>query len=64
VRNASGETVIAAIVPRGQLHYAAPSWFGEKAGPGRLMWRVVALSADGEDLGGSGWRDLHALPGK
>jgi hypothetical protein len=64
VRNASGETVIAAIVPRGQLHYAAPSWFGEKAGTGRLMWRVVALSADGEDLGGSGWRDLHALPGK
>ena len=60
VRNASGATVLSAVVERGQRHYLAPSWFHEKAGTGRLVWRVVALSSEGEDLGGSPWRDLHA----
>lgn len=64
VRNAAGEPVLSAIVERGAQQYAAPSWFHEKAGTGRLLWRVVALSSDGEDLGGSAWRDLHAGVGR
>lgn len=60
VRNAAGALILSAVVERGEQQYAAPSWFHEKAGTGRLLWRVVALSTDGEDLGGSGWRDLHA----
>lgn len=60
VRNADGAVVLSAVVERGETRYVAPSWFHEKAGSGRLQWRVVALSTDGEDLGSSGWRDLHA----
>jgi hypothetical protein len=64
VRNAAGALVLSAVVLRGTENYAAPSWFHEKAGKGRLRWRVVALSSDGEDLGGSEWRDLHAGVGE
>lgn len=61
VRNAAGEPILAAIVERGTSQYSAPSWFHERAGKGRLTWRVVALSSEGEDLASSKWRDLHAV---
>ena len=61
VRNAAGTIVLAAMVERGAGQYQAPSWFHEKTGAGRLMWRVVAVSSDGEDIAASRWRDLHAV---
>lgn len=61
VNDTSGTTVLSGVVRRGTQSYAAPSWLQEKAGIGRLRWRVVALSSGGETLGGTAWRDLHAI---
>jgi hypothetical protein len=60
VRDAAGSVILSAVVERGAGHYTVPSWFHEKAGSGRLLWRVSALSTEAEVLGGSAWRDLHA----
>ena len=57
VRNAGGEEVIAAIVPRGPGLYRAPSWLLEKAGS-NPSWRVVALDLLGRQLTRTEWRML------
>jgi hypothetical protein len=50
VRNAAGENVVSAIVPRGTGLYRAPSWFRERAGAGQLQWRVTALDLLGRRI--------------
>jgi hypothetical protein len=57
VRNAAGEDVLAAIVPRGPGIYRAPSWLAEKANEG-LTWRVVGLDLLGRHVSRTDWRKL------
>ena len=59
VRSQSGEDVHAAIVPRGNGVYRAPSWLLENAGtnPG---WRVVALDLLGREVSKTEWRSFSA----
>lgn len=62
VEDASETPIVSAILPRGIRRYEAPSWFREKATPGRLRWRVVALNPDGEVMGSTPWRPLNYAP--
>ena len=62
VRNASGDEVLAAIVPRGPGIYRAPPWLRERAGAGPLTWRIVALDLLGKTLGSVDWRKLTLSP--
>jgi hypothetical protein len=59
VRNAAGEDVHAAIVPRGTGMYHAPSWLLEKAGAS-AAWRVVALDLLGRQVSRTEWRRMTA----
>ena len=59
VRNASGEHVHAAIVPRGTGMYRSPSWLMEKAGASST-WRIVALDLLGRQLSRTEWRRITA----
>jgi hypothetical protein len=57
VRNASGEEVLSAIVPRGPGIYRSPSWLMEKAGA-NPTWRVVALDLLGREVSRTDWRRM------
>jgi hypothetical protein len=57
VRNAAGDDVHAAIVPRGSGMYHAPSWLLEKAGAS-AAWRVVALDLLGRQVSRTEWRRM------
>lgn len=60
VRNAAGEEVLSAIVPRGPGVYRAPSWLREKAGAGSMSWRVSALDLLGREVSRTEWRTIAA----
>jgi len=57
VRNAAGEEVLAAIVPRGPGIYRAPPWLMEKGNEG-LSWRVVGLDLLGRHVTRTDWQRL------
>ncbi len=57
MRNAAGEEVHTAIVPRGVTAYRAPSWLREKIGTS-ATWRVVALDLKGRRLAEFDWQRL------
>jgi hypothetical protein len=59
VRSQSGEDVLAAIVPRGNGAYRAPSWLLEKSGT-NPRWRVVALDLLGREVSKTDWRSFSA----
>jgi hypothetical protein len=61
VRKQNGEDVHAAILPRGNGAYRAPSWLLEKAGS-NPKWRVVALDLLGREVSKSEWRSFSAAP--
>ena len=61
VRNANGEDVHAAIVPRGAGLYRAPSWLLEKAGAS-AAWRIVALDLLGRQVSRTEWRRMTTAP--
>ena len=61
VRNANGEDVHAAIVPRGAGVYRAPSWLLEKAGAS-AAWRIVALDLLGRQVSRTEWRRMTTAP--
>lgn len=64
VRNAAGEDVHAAVVPRGTGLYHAPSWLRERTAGGELTWRIIALDLLGRQVSRTQWRRavLNALP--
>ena len=57
MRNAAGEEVHTAIVPRGAAVYRAPSWLRERTGTS-ATWRVVALDLKGRRLSEFEWQRL------
>jgi len=59
VRSQTGEDVLAAIVPRGNAAYRAPSWLLEKSGT-NPRWRVVALDLLGREVSKTDWRSFTA----
>jgi hypothetical protein len=61
VRNAGGEDVHAAIVPRGTGMYHAPSWLMERAGTS-ATWRIVALDLLGRQISRTEWRRMTMQP--
>lgn len=61
VRNASGEDVHAAIIPRGTGMYHAPSWLIERTGAS-ATWRIVALDLLGRQLSRTEWRRMTTQP--
>jgi len=62
VRNAAGEDVHAAIVPRGTGLYHAPSWLRERTTGGELTWRVIALDLLGRQVSRTQWRRALLTP--
>jgi hypothetical protein len=59
VRSGSGEELLSAVLPAGAGGYRAPPWLAERAGEGRLRWRVVGLDLRGNQVAAGGWRDLE-----
>jgi hypothetical protein len=55
----NGEVVHAAVVPRGNGAYRAPSWLLEKAGS-NPKWRVIALDMLGREVSKTEWRSFSA----
>ncbi len=51
--------VLSALVERGTGTYRAPSWLKDRAGDGRVRWRVAALSATGKEIRITPWRNLE-----
>lgn len=64
IRNAAGEELLAAIVPRGPGLYHAPSWLREKAGDGALVWRVLALDMHGSRVAEVPWQKFRIATAK
>ncbi len=60
VRNAAGEDLLSAIVPRGSGVYRAPSWLRDRAGGGEMTWRVSALDLLGREVSRTEWRRIAA----
>jgi hypothetical protein len=58
IRNAAGEELLAAIVPRGSALYHAPTWLRERAADGVLTWRVVALDLRGQRASETAWQNF------
>jgi hypothetical protein len=56
VLDSGGSVVAAAMLQRGEGSYLLPPWVAEKAKPGPLRWRVLALDPDGEKLSATDWR--------
>jgi hypothetical protein len=59
ITDASGKSVLSALLPRGTGTYRAPSWLRERASTGVLRWRVIALDETGQQLAESPWRNLR-----
>ena len=58
IRNAAGEDLLAAIVPRGPGLYRAPAWLRERAGNEAMTWRVTALDLLGREVSRTEWRRI------
>ncbi len=58
IRNAAGEEMLSAIVPRGPGVYRAPSWLRERGNDGALRWRIAALDLRGERVSATGWQNF------
>ncbi len=56
VMDSGGSVVIAALLQPGTGAYRLPPWVADKAQPGALQWRVLALDPDGEQLATTDWR--------
>lgn len=62
VMDSAGAVVAAALLPPGLGSYRLPPFVAEKAAPGALRWRVLALDPDGEQLAATEWRALLLAP--
>ena len=58
----AGTQLFAAVVQQGIGTFRAPPFVRDRAADGRLHWRVVALGAEGSELGATGWRELRLSP--
>lgn len=58
IRNAAGEEVLAAIVPRGPGLYRAPPWLRERTTGTALGWRVLALDLLGRRISETRWQNF------
>lgn len=58
VRSATGDELLAAIIPRGPGLYRAPSWLRNNA-TNDVTWRVVALDLLGRSVAQTDWRRMH-----
>ncbi|MBI4540541.1 MAG: hypothetical protein HY704_13655 [Gemmatimonadetes bacterium] len=61
-RLADGESVLSAIVAEGVGVYDVPPFVLAGVPDGRVRWRVVALDADGSEVGHSEWRSVQRRP--
>lgn len=52
------ETILSAMLKPGIGIYRAPVWLRQRAGDGKLRWRVDAISYDGKTIEESGWRNM------
>jgi hypothetical protein len=62
VESADGRLVLSALVERGVGAYRAPPWLRDLTSDGRLRWRVVAISAPGNEIRVTPWRRLDLAP--
>jgi len=53
-----GPRILGALLPAKTRRYNAPPWLAGKAPQDRLRWRVVALDAQGREVGRSVWSPL------
>jgi len=58
IRNALGEEVLAAVVPRGPGLYRAPSWLRERTTGSALGWRILALDLLGRRISETRWQNF------
>lgn len=56
IADADGGPLHAALLQQGIGSYGAPSWLRERVPAGAIRWRVVALGAEGEEIGATPWR--------
>lgn len=61
-RMEDGQTVLSAIVAQGAGRYDVPPFVLAQLRNGRVQWRVMALTADGTELGRSEWRVVQRRP--
>jgi hypothetical protein len=59
VDTATGQRVLAAIVPRGIAAYRLPPFLKDRAPGGDVRWRVVAIDVVGREIRSSEWRRLR-----
>jgi hypothetical protein len=62
IRDATNTTVLSALLDPAVQKYTTPTWFGDKVTAGRMRWRIVVLSSEGEEIDSTRWRDLHVKP--
>jgi hypothetical protein len=55
----TAQPVLSALVERGPGRYRAPPWIKERGIAGRLRWRVIAISAAGQEIQATPWRGLE-----
>ncbi len=53
-----GARILGALLPATTRRYNAPPWLASRAPQDRLRWRVVALDAQGREVGRSVWSPL------
>jgi len=58
IRNAAGEELLAAVVPRGPGLYRAPTWLRERAPGSALRWRILALDLLGRRISETQWQNF------
>jgi hypothetical protein len=57
--DATGKSVLSALLPAGKGFYRAPPWLGQQSKVDELRWRVIALDESGQQVGVSDWRRLQ-----
>jgi len=56
IADGEGQLLHAAVLQQGIGSYDAPSWLSQRVPAGEILWRVVALGADGGEVGATPWR--------
>jgi hypothetical protein len=62
VMDSGGSVVAAAMLNPGAGRYRLPPWTADKAKPGLLRWRVLALDPNGDKLAATEWRSFSFRP--
>ncbi len=59
VEDSEGRLIVSAVLLPGADGYRAPSWLKEKAGDGRLRWRVIAFNKSSNQIAETPRRNLR-----